>query len=324
MKKIISLVTALILALCLGVPALALEQSECFYVTDETGVLSQDTVDHVLELNYTLEERCGGAQIVVVFVDYFGDAYADEYAVSLFNSWSLSPRAMLLVVSPVEKRGGMTVGTDIKTAFDEDDINDYLEDYFWDEFDDGNYDEAVTELADELYDWFMDRYDMGADPLPESGSSGGGTAALAGVGVLGVVLGFIMRNILIILLFVLIIVLIIWSDRRRYRGYYRSIGQPIPRYYPWYIFSSRPYRRYRAPRPPRRPPPPPPPPHGGGGYPPPRSGGPGPGSSSPRTGSPRPRSSSPRPPRPSGGSRPSGGFRPSGGGRSGGSFGGRR
>ena len=312
MKKTVSLILTALLALCLSVPALALTQSEDFYVTDETGSLSPETVEEVLNVNYDLEESCDGAQIVVVFINYFGDSYADEYAVSLFNDWQLSDRAMLLVVSPREGRGGMTVGRELTSRFTDDDMNSYLDRWFWDDFDTGKYDRAVTTLVDKLADWFYDEY--GVDAPSGSGSSG----TLAGLGILGVILGFLLRNLFIILLFVLILVIIIHSDRRRYRGYYTAMGMPIPRYYPWYIFSTLPYRRWN---PPPRDPPGPRGPRGPGGF-----GGGGPRSS----GGPRRSGSSSgsfggRSGRPgSGGSRPSGGFRPSGGGRSGGSFGGRR
>lgn len=291
MKKAFSLLLALLLTLCAAFPALALEPSEAFYVTDETGLLSQDTVDEVVRVNETLEANYQ-AHIVVVFVNYFGDTYADEYAVSLYNQWSLSPRGMLLVVSPREGRGGMTVGTEIDSLFTSDDMNRYLDKYFWDDFDDGKYDRAVTKLVGKLADWYEDTYGKvsgGAVPAPEYGSSGA-SGAVTGVSLLGLALGFVFRNIFVILFFVIVLVIVFGNDRRRYRGYYMSMGMPIPRYYPWYIFSTRPYRRWRGP------PPPPPPPGGGfgggGGY--------------------RPRPSS----------RPS--YRPpSGGGHSGGSFGGR-
>ena len=260
MKKVLCLLMLLSLVLAAALPSLALEQDPDFYVTDETGSLSRDTREHVIEVNEQLEYACGG-QIVVVFIDYFGDVYADEYAVGLFNDWSLSDMGMLLVVSPKEGRGGITVGRDLTDRFSEEDINKYLDRYFWDDFDDGKYDKAVTKLVDKLADWFEDEFDVKLGEVQNSsgGSGSSGSAGwLAGLGIIGAVLGFIFRNIFIILIFVIIIVAVIVSDRRRYRGYYMSMGMPMPPYRPWYMFSSRPYRSYRAPRPPRRPPPPPP------------------------------------------------------------------
>ncbi len=321
LKKVLCLALSLLLLAAFAVPALALEQDPCFYVTDETGSLSQSTVDQVVAINETLEAAYE-AHIVVVFIDYFGDAYADEYAVSLYNEWSLSPRGMLLCVSPKEGRGGMTVGSEIDGAFTTDDMNNYLDRYFWDDFDDGKYDKAVLKLVEKLAGWYEDEFGPAPSGAAPSGSSLSG-GLLAGAGIIGTVLGFLFRNLFLILIAVLLIVLVIASDRRRYRGYYTSLGMPIPRYRPWYVFSSRPYKKYRAPRPPRDPPPPG---HGGsGGY-----------RFTPPASRPSPRSPS-RPPRSGGsfggrsggghsggsfGGRSGGGH--SGGGRSGGSFGGRR
>ncbi len=307
MKKTVSLLLTLLLALGLAVPALALTQSEDFYVTDETGSLSQETVEHVLEVNDDLEESCGGAQIVVVFVNWFGDIGADEYAVGLFNDWQLSDRAMLLAVSPKEGRGGITVGMALDGRFTPGDSNSYLDRYFWDDFDDGKYDRAVTNLVDELADWFYDEYDVAPPSQGASSSSG----VLAGLGIFGTVLGFLFRNLFIILIFAAIIAVVILADRRRYRGYYTSLGMPIPRYYPWYMFTSRPYRRYNPPPRPRP--------------------GPGPGPHGPTPTSHRPSRPS-APARRSGSagsfggrsSAPSRPSRPTTGGRSNGSFGGRR
>ncbi len=305
-----------LLALCLAVPALALAQSGDFYVTDETGSLSQETVEHVLEVNYDLEESCGGAQIVVAFINYFGDVGADEYAVGLFNDWQLSDRAMLLAVSPREGRGGLVVGTALDSRFTSRDMEDYLDRYFWDDFDDGKYDRAVTTLVDELAGWFYDEYNVAPPSQGASKSSG----ALAGLGIFGAVLGFLLRNIFLILIFVAIVAVIILADRRRYRGYYTSLGMPIPRYYPWYMFTSRPYRRYT---PPPRPRPASRGPHG-----------PGPDRHSPHGPAPTSRRSS-RPSAPARRSGSAGSFggrssapsrpsHPTTGGRSSGSFGGRR
>lgn len=266
MKKLICLLTACLLTLLAAVPALALEQSDAYYVTDETGFLSQDTVDEISRVDETLEANYGGS-VVVAFIDYFGDAYADEYTVALFNDWALSDRSMLLCVSPKEGRGGMTVGSELTDVFTVDDINSYLDKYFWKEFDKGNYDKAVTTLTGKLAGWYEDYYGPassgGGMSSPNQGAapSGSGSSVLGGVGILGLILGFFARNIFLILLCLFIIILVIQSDRRRYRGYYTFMGVPIPRYRPWYIFSNRPYRRYR----PAPPPPPPRGPRGGGG-----------------------------------------------------------
>lgn len=314
MKKALSLFFIAMLLLSLTVSAIAMGE-EHPYVTDGAGVLSRDTIEKVNEINDRLYERYG-TYVVVVFLDYFGSTDPAEYTVGLFNAWGIDDNAALLVAAVREKNGGISLGSAIDNRSNEDDMTELLEDHFWPDFDDGNYDHAVTKLMGAMEDWFEDELGGGSSG---SGGSGSSSGWLAGLGILGVFLGFVFRNIIIILVFVVVIAAVIWSDRRRYRGYYRSIGGPIPRYYPWYIFTpSRPYHRYRPPRPARPAPPPRSarpsrPPSRPGSF---RSSG---GHSSSFSGrSSRPSSSRPPSSRPSGGS-----FR-SGGGRSGGGFSGRR
>lgn len=305
MKKILSAIIAVTMLLTLTLTASALEAGEEHpYVTDDARVLSQSTVDAVNEANTRLYDEYG-TYLVVVLIDYFGETDPDEYTVGLFNSWGISDEAALLVASVKEKKGGITLGSAIESGSNERDMGEMLDKYFWPDFDDGNYDRAVTRLMGAMEDWLTAQF--GGQASGSSDSSGW----LAGLGIFGAILGFIFRNIFIILLFVLIIVLIVRADRRRYRGYYTGVGLPIPRYYPWYIFvRSHPYHRYRPPTPPRQSGP-----VNFGGFSGPRSSGPRP-SSTHRTSSTRP--SAPRPSHPSGSS-----FR-GGGGRSGGGFSGRR
>ena len=246
MKKALSLVFAIAVLLSLALPAAATGW-EIPYVTDEVGVLSRNTVSTVNEANDRLYDKYG-TYLVVVFIDYFGAMDPAEYTVSLFNEWGISSDAALLVAAVGEGIGGISLGANIDNRANEKDMADLLDKYFWPDFDKGNYDKAVTKLMSAMETWFTRKFGGSS-----SGSSSGSTAAwLAGLGIMGVILGFVFRNFIVILVLVLIIALVIRSDRRRYRGYYVSMGMPIPRYYPWYVFQTRhPYHRYRPPAPPR-------------------------------------------------------------------------
>lgn len=250
-KRFFSLFIAVLVLLTLSANALALEPSSRFFVNDQTGVLSNDVIDDVVNANIELQNQCGG-QIVIVFIDYFGSTYADEYAVSLFNEWQISGNGMLLVVSPNEKRGGITVGSEIESIFPDSKKNNYLNDYFWDYFDAGKYDKAVNSLMKQLIKWYNKQYDIN---VSYSGSSSSGFSFSS---LIADVIFFILRN-LNYVIFILIIIAIINADRRRYRLYYMGLGLPVPRYYPWFIFFG-PHHGPRGPRGPRGPG------SGGGGF----------------------------------------------------------
>ncbi len=315
MKKTLSAVIAVTMLLTLTLTASALEPGEGadFYVYDETGLLSEATKNDIYDLNGRLEDQYG-AQLVIVFLNYFGATDPDELAVSLFNDWGVSGKGMLMVVSVKEQTGSMTVGDEITRRFTVSDIDTYFEKYFADDFYDGKYDSAVINMATQLARWYDGEFGGSTAEVPPAYTTPNDPAP----GFFATVLSFIMRNIFVILLVCAVIFIVIRADRRRYRGYYSGIGMPIPRYYPWFIFLPRqPYHRYRPPAPPR-----PSPPRNGnrgagsfGGF-----GGFGPSSSRPSSSRPSSRPSSPRPssPRPSA-PRPRGGGM---GGRSGGSVGG--
>lgn len=254
-KKLIPAFLILALALTLSLSALALDPSDDFYVTDLTNSLSQETVDEIISLNIALENQCGGAQFVVVFVDYFGSTYADEYAVKLFNDWQISSNGMLLVVSPYEGRGGITVGENIESAFPDSTKNSYLNRYFWDDFDAGKYDKAVTKLAEKIGDWYEKQYGVtlssdtssGTTGTASSGSTGSSLSTLgAGAGLIALIVGFVSRNFFLIVFAVIVLWIIISNDRQRYIAYYRFMRLPMPPYRPWFLFYG-PHRNWRGP-----------------------------------------------------------------------------
>ena len=88
MKKICCYVLALLL---LWSPALALtvlSPDDDFYVLDDAGVLSRDTISHIIFNNDDLYEACG-AQIVFVTLDSTRPNDIADYVYTLFNQWGV-------------------------------------------------------------------------------------------------------------------------------------------------------------------------------------------------------------------------------------------
>ncbi len=172
MKKfLISLLIVTMTALCLAPGALALvEQSEEYYVNDAADVLSQKTEELIISYNDDLEYYCDGAQIVVVTVEYLDGMYSDEYAGALFENWGVGSGAehngMLLLLATGENKAWLTVGKGISGSLTESKIDKYFDKYFWDEFDRGNYDEAVQTMFMELAYWLADYYGVETEESP--------------------------------------------------------------------------------------------------------------------------------------------------------------
>lgn len=299
-KRLISALFVLMLALALAVPALAVvEQSDAYYVADYAGVLSDEIEQKIISSNVDLEQKCKGAQIVVVTVEYLEGIPSDEYAMQLFNDWGVGSKTenngMLLLLSTEEKKGWLTIGYGISGSFTNQMAEDYLNRYFWPDVDRGRYETAVSKVLEELFSWYADYYEVNNDaPVtvnPGGNYSGGtyyggyyrsyGGSFLAGAFVW----------IVIVLVIIIIFVASVSADRRRYRAYYTHLGMPVPRYYPWFIWVG-PHRHWWY----------------------------GPGGPGWRGGPRGPRG--PRGPGSFGGGRSGGGFGGFGGGRSGGGFGG--
>lgn len=307
------------MALCLSgtLPVSAIVQkSEEFYVNDSAGVLSNGVEQNIIDANGALEHYCSGAQIVVVTVDYSDGMYSDEYANKLFYEWGVGDdrenNGMLLLLIIEEGKGWLATGDGIDGAFTDDIANEYLEEYFWDDFDDGNYDEAVSTLMSKLLLWYQDYYNVdlgGASNTPESNVPSPPYQQSGSSSFLSYILSFLLRNLTFIIILVIILVIITRSDRRNYYSYYTHIGMvPPSRYRFWYLWGmSRPYKSWRPPNNHRGGP------GGPGGF------GPGPGGFGGGPGGNNFRN----PPRGSGGGGRSGGGGGGRSGRSGGSFGSR-
>ena len=163
-KRIISFIAALLLCAAMGTGAYALvSPSDEFYVTDSANVLSNETEQMIINYNGALEQQCSGAQIVVVTVDYLGGMYCDEYAYQLFNDWGVGSseynNGMLLLLAVQENKAWLAYGLGLNSLISSSDVDDMLDKYFWDGFDSGDYDEAVTALFKALLSWYDEHYD---------------------------------------------------------------------------------------------------------------------------------------------------------------------
>ena len=181
MKKTLSIVLVVILAasmLCLGAQAVV-DKSDSYYVADYANVLTPELEQLIINYNGALEQQCSGAQFVVVTVNYLDGMYSDEYALELFNEWEVGSaqenNGVLLLLGVQENKAWMTAGYGISRELDESTINSMFNDYFWNDFDSGNYNDAVEKMMYAVLAWFDGYY--GSSVVisnPEySGSQGG-------------------------------------------------------------------------------------------------------------------------------------------------------
>ena len=163
MKKALIFLLVSLFTIFAAFPAFAIvDKSDDFYVADYADVFSRDFEERIIALNGDLEHYCSGAQLVVVTVDYLDGMYSDEYAMKLFNNWGVGDadenNGMLLLLAVKENKAWLTVGRGIDLSTSE--IDDMFEDYFWRDFDRGNFEEATEALVNELTRWFIEEYNI--------------------------------------------------------------------------------------------------------------------------------------------------------------------
>lgn len=253
LKRVGSVLLAVIVllggtVLAFGAPTIP-EPTEVFYVGDFAGVLTQGTVDHIVEKNGELYER-SGAQIVVVTVEFLGGADIEDYARLLFNRWEIGDgernNGVLLLLATGEENYWCMQGKGLEQKLSSGRIDDLLYDYLEDDFAVGDYDEGVVKVFDALYKEVSKLYPTGGGAMASVEESYDAYQAKR-QSLISVVIGvMVLVGVIVLLTFVAVF-------SRRGTPYYGGMYPRPPRYR----------------RPPIMPPPPPhspPPPSSGGGF----------------------------------------------------------
>lgn len=244
-KTSISLFIALCLVLCLCPAAFAVvSQSDSFYAADYANVLSNDTEQMICNYNGALEQQCDGAQVVVVTVDYLDGMYSDEYAYQLFNDWGVGSaennNGMLLLLATAENKAWLAYGMGLNSRIDSDDVDDMLEEYFWEDFDRGEYDAAVQKLFAQLLKWYDGVYGSNvanSAPTASGMGHGGGGYYDSGSNYYGGAYdngSRLVSTVITIAVIAIVFSAIFGGSRRRRYGYRNSGGSWLP----WFLLFN--------------------------------------------------------------------------------------
>ena len=127
--------------------------TDLFYVNDAAGVLSPETIRHIVETNDILY-AASGAQIVVVTVDTVGGMTMENYATTLFNAWGIGSaeknNGILLLLSIDDDDYWLQPGLGIKETLKPSDLSDMLWTYLEPDFAVKDYDRGVMTMFDAL------------------------------------------------------------------------------------------------------------------------------------------------------------------------------
>ncbi|MFA6949008.1 MAG: TPM domain-containing protein, partial [Eubacteriales bacterium] len=183
MNKIIKKMLALpVLALILTItvlPAFAIklpDAPELVYVADYANVLSQTTIDHIVEKNDYLNAQCG-AQIVIMTTAGLGGEDIEAYANSVFNGWGIGDseknNGVLLLMSIGDEDYWCLQGKGLEKTLSSGVIGVMLDNYLEPYFAKADYDGGASVMFDALYEKVASIYGVGE----QTGGASGGTSA---------------------------------------------------------------------------------------------------------------------------------------------------
>lgn len=169
------LVLALTMVMTVGSAFAFVEISDKFYITDEADVISEETENHIVNLNGYLEENCSGAQIGVVVVHFLDGMDIEDYCYKLFNQMQLGDaeedNGLLLLLTIGEDNYWCMQGKGLESELTASKIDDTLWYGLEPEFAAADYDEGVLTVcnvfAEDICDIYGAPYPSMLDPTSE-------------------------------------------------------------------------------------------------------------------------------------------------------------
>lgn len=163
MKKINYFVIVLTLLAALAFPvsaAISIPDSTNAYVNDYMNVLSQETIN---EINLKNDQLEGGAEILVLTTDYI-NTDTEEFSWRVFNQWEIGDSSrnngVLIVLVVQEEKFWITTGTGLDDVLSAGTLSDILYDHFEEDFDSKNYDRAVLNTFNEIWEILGNKYGL--------------------------------------------------------------------------------------------------------------------------------------------------------------------
>ena len=232
MKKLFGIVSSFILTICLCMPVYALDipESVSDYYLDDANVMTTDTKEYITEKNWAMDQHCGG-YIEIVTEKYINCDVAD-YTYEIFNQWQIggseNNNGILLVVVTEEEKYYVMYGRGIEQKVDSYVFQEIMETYFEKDFDAGNYDTAIKNTFDALYDELCTLYGT-----PSSSGSSSSSSTTPKTSFLSRIISLFIGGISMFVFIIIFIIVLFLFSRRGPRGPYGGGG--------WY---------HRGPRPP--------------------------------------------------------------------------
>ena len=173
MKIFRFLVISFVAVLAFAIPVMAVfpEPTANFFVNDQAGVISEAQGNAILAIND--EIAGGGAQIVVLTVDFLGGMNIADYAREVFNRWVIGDaqrnNGVLILLAIAEDDYFVATGSGIEPVISSGQVQLILDTYMEPYFDRGDFGEGALSTAREIGSRLLAHYGTtGAAPVPGS------------------------------------------------------------------------------------------------------------------------------------------------------------
>ncbi len=126
--------------------------SSSYYVYDDAGVLSSETIEALSEQNAQL---LGDLDVVIAVVTCnYGRSDLDSYALEYADRIGLAGSDFIIVLDISGDNYWLVQGSNLISQFTDEDCSDYAWKYMETYFAKGDYDSAVLSLQDALSSWY--------------------------------------------------------------------------------------------------------------------------------------------------------------------------
>ena len=134
------------------------------FVSDEAKVLNKDTEDYINKYSYFLYE-IKSVDFYVVSLKNVEGYNLDEYVQYIYDSFDLSEKGILIVLSISDRVINVKVGSRLSYFITDEIVNEYIADYFMPYFKNGDWDKGMINGYKAFYKLICNYYDIDSSDM---------------------------------------------------------------------------------------------------------------------------------------------------------------
>ena len=118
------------------------QKSSLIYVTDEAGLLSEETKDYIIYYSSFLQKE-KNIQYYVITVPNLENYEIEDYAKLVSKSFNLSKKRILILLAKGDRRVHVSFGEELSKIMTKEETSSYIQDYFMPYFKNDEWDEGI-------------------------------------------------------------------------------------------------------------------------------------------------------------------------------------